>query len=251
MNTKNYLRLTLTMFIAVTLFGGTTIAEDASEKEMTKTKVTSQSLVVAQGEMTDILLQSQSALEKIRAEQKHLTDEHIASAECIAIFPNFKKAAFLIGARHSDGVASCKTDNGKWSSIGFVDLRGVSFGAQAGFESGQVLALFHNEKAAQKLKDGKMRLAADVSYAMGEEGKEIEAASDRYDVTFYSDKEGFYAGAGLEGSYIVADDEEARQFYKEKHTLMTTLNSEPSEKAHAEIQELLVLLPSEKSGTQG
>ena len=65
-------------------------------------------------------------------------------ARCVAVMPDVKKAAFVIGGEFGKGVVSCKTANG-WSAPVFLRLEKGSFGAQIGAESTDLVLLVMNE----------------------------------------------------------------------------------------------------------
>ncbi|MCB0320974.1 MAG: lipid-binding SYLF domain-containing protein, partial [Bdellovibrionales bacterium] len=215
-------------------------------------KVTSEALKVAQGEITDVVINARKTFQKFTTGDKPLIPESaLHGAQCAIVFPEVTRVAVVVGGQHGDGVATCRGADDKWSGIGFVDLRGASIGAQLGVKSSSVVVLLNNQNAAEQLKKGKMRFAADVSYAFNNQGAEKEMATDKTtDVKVYSDTGGAFASASLKGSYIVADDEEIQKFYKDEvKTLYAALSAVPAENSTAEVKELLVLLPSESSAS--
>jgi Uncharacterized conserved protein len=52
-------------------------------------------------------------------------------AKCVAVIPRLKKGAFVVGAEHGRGVASCRTGSG-WSSPAPFETSGISWGPQIG-----------------------------------------------------------------------------------------------------------------------
>jgi lipid-binding SYLF domain-containing protein len=50
-------------------------------------------------------------------------------AKCIAVIPRLAKGAFVVGGEHGKGVATCRTDNGPWSSPAPFSVSGISWGA--------------------------------------------------------------------------------------------------------------------------
>src|SRR6185437_7045120 len=59
--------------------------------------------------------------------------EQIASADCIAVIPGFKKGAAVVGIGYGRGFVSCRNGSG-WSAPGAVTLDGGSLGIQLGGE---------------------------------------------------------------------------------------------------------------------
>src|SRR5215475_13135596 len=58
-------------------------------------------------------------------------------AECVAIIPAVKKAAFGFGGQYARGTVACKKDRGKgpWGPPSMLGLGGGSFGLQLGGQS--------------------------------------------------------------------------------------------------------------------
>lgn len=237
------MKIQLCLFSGVFLLAQTVLAEPVEKKEI---EITANTVAVAAGPQTEILVSAKETLQSLMNDKGGLLEKAaLAEAECLAVFPNFKSAAVLIGGQHSDGVAVCKTKSSEWTDPAFVDLRGVSFGTQAGLETGSLVALFKNEKAAKELKEGKVNLGAEVGYIFDEKSKSLAAnTTSPKDVVVYSNTKGMHAGALLKGSYIAVDDDENRAFYKdEKVTIASVLSTKAAEKGSVEVNELLLLLP--------
>ena len=54
-------------------------------------------------------------------------------AECVAVIPGLKKAAFIVGGEYGKGVMSCRSGD-RWSAPVFMQLAKGSWGFQAGAE---------------------------------------------------------------------------------------------------------------------
>lgn len=175
------------------------------------------------GEMTKLLEESKSTFEQFKRD-KLIPEAVVQDARCVAIFPGVKKAALLVGGRHGDGVASCRNDAGKWSTVAFVDLTGASFGAQLGATTSNLVFAFMTERAQSRLEKGKIAFGADLSAAFGSADKEYRMTSDKKDVLAFSSTKGFYVGASLEGTKIQADSDEMQAFYNEpiEHSVALT-----------------------------
>lgn len=103
-----------------------------------------------------------------------------------------------------------------WSAPIFVELTGASVGAQAGVQSTDVVLVFKNESAAQKLLDGEFTLGADGSVAVGPVGREMSAGTGAkldHEVYSYSRAKGVFAGVSLEGTKISIDKEDNVAYY--------------------------------------
>ena len=103
-----------------------------------------------------------------------------------------------------------------WSAPIFVELTGASVGAQAGVQSTDVVLVFKNESAAQKLLDGEFTLGADGSVAVGPVGREMSAGTGAkldHEIYSYSRAKGVFAGVSLEGTKISIDKEDNVAYY--------------------------------------
>ncbi len=103
-----------------------------------------------------------------------------------------------------------------WSAPIFIELTGGSIGAQAGVQSTDVVLVFKNESAANKLLDGEFTLGADGSVAVGPVGREMSAGTGAkldHEVYSYSRAKGVFAGVSLEGTKISVDKEDNMAFY--------------------------------------
>ena len=54
-----------------------------------------------------------------------IPDFIVSKANCIAVIPSVKKAAFVVGASYGQGVVTCRTSKG-WSAPVFIRLEGWS-----------------------------------------------------------------------------------------------------------------------------
>lgn len=106
--------------------------------------------------------------------------------------------------------------NADWSAPIFVELTGASIGAQAGVQSTDVVLVFKNASAAQKLLDGEFTLGADGSVAVGPVGREMSAGTGAkldHEVYSYSRAKGVFAGVSLDGTKISIDTEDNVAYY--------------------------------------
>src|ERR1700687_4502488 len=90
--------------------------------------------------------------EKLNKEQKRLEEsgvvmqevlnvpdniphELLEKAECVIVFPNLMKAAFVVGAQYGRGAMVCRTGSkfrGPWGAPAMYALEGASIGFQIG-----------------------------------------------------------------------------------------------------------------------
>ena len=158
----------------------------------------------------------------------------LANTECITIIPAMAKAAILVGGKHGDGVASCRTAKG-WSAPAFVSMTGGGVGLQAGLEH-QDLVLLMNKQGEQELSQGQWNLGAQAVTAgpmtPGTGGPESNGW--KTPVLVYTSSSGAYAGASLEGSKITIDDTTIRALYGPNASLQSILNGEVQAPGSAE-----------------
>lgn len=138
---------------------------------------------------------------------KAIPKELLESAQCIAIIPGEKKAAFIVGGRYGKGLATCRTDHG-WSAPAFLTVGGGSFGFQFGGSSTDVVMVFRNREGFQHLLRDKFKIGADATAAAGPVGRDAAAATDlemHAEILTYSRSRGIFAGVSLDGAVVEPD----------------------------------------------
>src|SRR6266849_543238 len=63
---------------------------------------------------------------------KAIPDKVMNDAKCVAVIPSMVKIAIGFGGSHGKGVATCRTENGKWSAPAPITITGGSWGLQLG-----------------------------------------------------------------------------------------------------------------------
>ena len=58
---------------------------------------------------------------------KGIPDKIMSDAKCIAVVPSMVKIAIGFGGNHGKGVATCRTENGRWSAIAPITITGGSW----------------------------------------------------------------------------------------------------------------------------
>ncbi|MGA8701243.1 MAG: lipid-binding SYLF domain-containing protein, partial [Candidatus Sulfotelmatobacter sp.] len=81
---------------------------------------------------------------------KGIPEEVLQHAKCMAVIPHMVKGGFVFGAEGGKGIATCRTANG-WSAPAFITISGGSWGLQIGVEAVDVVMIFQNDKAMQRL----------------------------------------------------------------------------------------------------
>src|SRR5438105_1838882 len=65
--------------------------------------------------------------------------EVLQRAKCVAVIPKLVKGAFIIGGEHGTGVATCRANGSNWSAPAPFSVSGISWGAQIGGKSTDLL----------------------------------------------------------------------------------------------------------------
>src|SRR5712691_3818918 len=133
-------------------------------------------------------------------------------AHCVAVIPDLKKAAFIVGGEYGKGVMSCRAGD-RWSAPVFMQLAKGSWGFQAGAEQVDVVLLVMNEQRVQKLLQNKVTMGADASVAAGPIGRHGQVGTDaqlKAEMISYSRAQGLFAGIDLSGGVLRPDEDANR-----------------------------------------
>src|SRR5262252_7273325 len=140
---------------------------------------------------------------------KGIPEELWNKAQCVAVIPSMKKAAFVVGGEYGSGVMSCRTGT-DWSAPVFMQLTKGSWGLQIGAQQVDLVLLVMNRRGLEKLLQDKVSLGADASAAAGPVGRSASAATDAQmsaEMLSYSRAQGVFAGIDLSGGVLHADKE--------------------------------------------
>lgn len=154
--------------------------------------------------------------EIMAAPDKGIPERVIDNAKCIAVVPSMLKGGFVFGAAYGRGIASCRTDNGGWTSPAFFVVEGGSFGFQIGGQAADVVMLVMNDHGMRNLLTSKFKLGADASVAAGPVGRQASGDTDLYmraEILTYSRARGVFAGLTLNGASVRQDRDATRDFY--------------------------------------
>src|ERR1700728_379356 len=160
---------------------------------------------------------SAKVLDEIMATpDKAIPDKVMSGAKCIAVIPSMVKIAVGFGGNHGKGVATCRTENGRWSGLAPITITGGSWGLQLGGQAVDLVMIVTNDDGMQHLLSSKFKLGADASAAAGPVGRDAAADTDikmRAEVLTYSRARGLFAGIDLSGSSLTQDKDETRLLY--------------------------------------
>ena len=156
---------------------------------------------------------------------KGIPDEVLDHARCVAVVPHMIKGGFVFGGKGGKGVATCRTSNG-WSAPAFITISGGNWGLQIGVEAVDLVMIFQNEKAMQRLLSSNFHVGADASAAAGPVGRHAEAGTTwklDTEILTYSRAKGVFAGLTLEGASIRQDNDSRRAIYGPRVTTKALL----------------------------
>ena len=140
-------------------------------------------------------------------------------AECVIVLPSVVKFAIGIGGSYGRGVMTCRSGEnfrGPWSSPAMIAVEGGSFGLQLGGQATDFILLVMNDRGANGILTGKVKLGADAAAAAGPKGRDAAAATDvtmRAEILSYSRARGLFAGVSLEGSTLRPDNGANKSLY--------------------------------------
>ena len=109
------------------------------------------------GGRDELLQQATSTLGEMNREDSGL-DELTKKAYGYALFPQVAKGGLVLGGGYGRGVVYEQGQH-----IGYADLSQASFGLQVGGQTYSELVVFENKAALERLKQGRVDLAADAS----------------------------------------------------------------------------------------
>lgn len=164
----------------------------------------------------------------------------LAKARCIAVLPNILTAAVVVGGSHGIGVTSCKANN-TWSAPAFVKLNALSFGAQLGGKTTDLILFVLTEQGALALKRGKLAFGADVGVVAGNFEKGFDSA--QYGAVAYSRTKGAFAGVSISGGNLTSDARNNTAYYGKDVEYLSLLEGRAEMKQNKPIESFLMLLP--------
>lgn len=140
------------------------------------------------------------------------------SADCVIVLPSVLKFAIGIGGNYGRGVMTCRSKNfhGTWGAPSMMALEGGSFGLQLGGQATDFVLLVMNDRGANGILTGKVKLGVDAAAAAGPKGRDAAAATDvtmRAEILSYSRSRGLFAGISLEGSTLRPDNSANKSLY--------------------------------------
>jgi SH3 domain-containing YSC84-like protein 1 len=176
-------------------------------------------LFVAEEKIADRLWESSKVVDElIQAPDSGIPKDLISKAECVAVIPGLKKAAFGFGGEMGRGAATCRKDAGKgaFGPPAMISVGGGSFGFQIGGQEADVVLLFMTPDSFKHLMKDKVKLGVDASAAGGPKGRTAAAATNatmRAEILSYSRSRGAFAGVSLNGNVLRPDNDANKALY--------------------------------------
>lgn len=151
---------------------------------------------------------------------KRIPKALIAGARCIAVFPSFTKAAFIVGGASGNGIIACRGRNSQsWNnaSPAFYTLRTGSIGFQGGIQTSSIILLFLTANGANALTADTINFGADVAITAGPVGWRAGVSGPPSAVVSYQvSNTGLFAGISLNGSKLSFDRTSTSDIYDEQ-----------------------------------
>jgi lipid-binding SYLF domain-containing protein len=151
---------------------------------------------------------------------KNISPDALAKADCVMILPGVKKFGVGIGGSGGRGPMLCRTGQnfeGPWSAPAMFSVGGASVGLQIGGTSSDFVLLLMDKKVVNQILNGKTKMGG---------------ATDA-DILTYGRSKGLFAGASLGSATIDPDNDANFRLYGKRLTASdivrgTTVKSIPA-----------------------
>ncbi|HEX6850270.1 MAG TPA: lipid-binding SYLF domain-containing protein [Candidatus Polarisedimenticolaceae bacterium] len=157
----------------------------------------------------------------LESPDKGIPRELLERAECVGVFPDVKKAAFIVGGQGGRGIFTCRDEDGELGAPAFFKLAGGSVGWQFGGQEADVVLLIMNRDGMKNLLQDKFAIGGEASATAGPVGRDAKAATDaqlQAQMLSWSRSQGLFLGASLSGSVIRPDAEANAKYYGKEVT---------------------------------
>jgi lipid-binding SYLF domain-containing protein len=208
----------------------------------------------AQKKEDERLANSATAMRAI-FEHDGLPTSILNNAVCVVVFPSVKNVAIGIGGSYGRGVLVCRKGlkrDGSWGAPAMYKLDQGSVGVQLGSTATDFVLVVMNERGAEQILNGKIKLGGNAAAAAGPTGAAANgynANALKVDVLTYSRTKGLFAGVSLEGASMDTDDDANKAVYGKSITAKQIIAGDeatpPAGKA------LVELLNKESPGSEG
>jgi lipid-binding SYLF domain-containing protein len=165
---------------------------------------------VAADDTAERLGQATAVFNKLTGSGRGIQPERIASADCIAVVPGFKKGAVVVGVGYGRGFISCRNGS-NWSAPGAITLESGGVGVQLGGEKIDIVILSLDPDRRSKLLSDRFAIGSDASAAWGNGKTAHEDPNAK--IIFYGQTKGAFAGFGLDGATLKPDESSNKALY--------------------------------------
>ena len=162
----------------------------------------------------------------LEAPDKGIPKDALEKAECVGVFPDVKKGAFIVGGQGGSGVFTCRDANGVMGAPAFFKIGGGSVGWQFGGQETDLVLLVMNEGGMNHLLKDKFTIGAEATATGGPVGRTAKAATDAQlnaQILSWSRSQGAFLGAALDGSVVRPDADANRAVYGKDVTAKSIL----------------------------
>ena len=162
----------------------------------------------------------------LEAPDKGIPKDALEKAECVGVFPDVTKGAFIVGGQGGKGVFTCRDDSGKMGAPAFYTIGGGSVGWQFGGQQTDLVLLVMNKDGMKNLLQDKFTIGAEGSATAGPVGRTGKAATDaqmQAQILSWSRSQGAFLGAALDGSVVKPDDSRNEAVYGKGKTTKNIL----------------------------
>ncbi|HUC42571.1 MAG TPA: lipid-binding SYLF domain-containing protein [Candidatus Sulfotelmatobacter sp.] len=146
----------------------------------------------------------------LEAPDRGIPKDALEKAECVGVFPDVKKGAFIVGGEGGSGVFTCRGKDGMMGAPAFFKLGGASVGWQFGGQETDLVLLVMNQGGMSHLLKDHVTLGAEAVATAGPVGRTLKAATDAQlhaEILSWSRSQGAFLGAALDGSVLKPDGE--------------------------------------------
>lgn len=152
----------------------------------------------------------------VNAPDKGIPRDLLEKAECVGVFPELKKGAFVVGGEFGRGVFTCRQADGSMGAPAFFKMGGGSVGWQFGGEEADVVLLIMNKSGLDHLLEDKFTIGGEASAVAGPVGRTASAATDAQlhaQILSWSRSRGAFVGVSVEGDFLKPDTKTNQNLY--------------------------------------
>lgn len=211
---KALVRMTITAAVATALVAAPVLAADHDND-----KTVNQGGKEATKDVEKLQKAEQVLRASLEAPDKGIPKDALEKAQCVGVFPDVTKGAFIIGGQGVSGVITCRDSSGKMGAPAFFKIGGGSVGWQFGGQQTDLVMLIMNESGMRHLLADKFTIGAEATATAGPVGRTAKAATDaelHAEILAWSRSQGAFLGAALDGTVIKPDEEKNKAMYGDR-----------------------------------